>query len=262
MLRVDGEELTLRQGKQEYGIPLAAVARVHARQRAVEVTLKAPEGTAPASHRVEGVSEAAAIAFADAVTALLPPAVEGAPAIDGAALVVTRAAEPESATPIETFWRRVKWILWGSVLAIVAMCVLVSFVAHPVLIVFALITGVIGFPFAGAVALLLPDHLDRWLLPRRGITVIADYAHGAVGPNGYLYGDLDGNTWKYVDRSGRLRIEVSYDPRNPGKAVRADGRGKWWEAFILGTAAAVALFFLFGFCALPFLGEELMGPTP
>ena len=194
VFRFDSEELILRQGGQEHRIPLAAVARVRAERRAVEVALTAPAGAAPAVHGVEGVSEAAALAFAEAVTALLPPAAEGASDVDGAALVTTRAAEREPETPMEELRRRVKWIVLGSVLAITAMSVLVSVVAHPIMLIFVWLTGGVGFPFAGAVALLLPGLLERWRLPRHGITVTADYAHLREEPSLYLYADLDGNT--------------------------------------------------------------------
>lgn len=253
VLRVEGEELILRQGSREYGIPLAAVARVHARQRTVEVTLTAPAGTAPASHRIEGVAAAAATAFADAVTSLLPRPAEGAAPVDGSTLVTTRTPERESLTPRERFGRNIKRFLWASVLAIVVMCVIASLAQHPIAIIFVVIFGGLGFFFLGALLLIYPEVAELWLLPRRGITVIADYAHGAVGANGYLYGDLNGNTYTYFDTSGRLRIEVSYDPRRPGHAVRADGKGRALKTFLMLVTALTALAFLWGFLSTPFM---------
>ncbi|MCX4546256.1 hypothetical protein [Streptomyces sp. NBC_01565] len=142
------------------------------------------------------MSEAAATAFARAVNAVLPPPSSGSStAVDGSSLVTTRTAErePEAETPRETFRRRVKWLVAGSVLAIVAMSVLVSVVAHPVNIVFVVLCGVPGFTFSISAALLAPEALRPWRLPRHGITVTAENAHDAAQPSLYLYSDLDGN---------------------------------------------------------------------
>ncbi|GAA3368089.1 hypothetical protein GCM10020367_05040 [Streptomyces sannanensis] len=252
-LRALDEELILRRAHQEYHIPLAAIALVHAERRAVEVRLTAPTGTAPTVYRIEDVSEAAATAFAESVNAVLPPAAEGAAAVDGSTLVTTRTVEREPETPREAFRRRVKWFLVGSVLAIVAMSVLVSVVVHPVMMIFVWISGGVGFPFAGAVASLTPSLVERWRLPRHGITVTADYAHIAAEPSLYLYADLDGHTRTYFDTSGRLRIEISYDPRDPSKVVRADGKGRWGQTILLLMAGGIALLALVAFFATPFM---------
>ncbi|WP_405977092.1 hypothetical protein [Streptomyces sp. NBC_00158] len=252
-LRADGDELVLRRAGREHRIPFEAVDLVHAERRAVEVRLRATEGSAPAVYRIEGVSAAAATAFARAVHSALPPIPGGAAAVDGAALVTTRAAEREPLTPREEFGRRVKRMVWTSLLAIVAMSVVVSFATHPIMMIFVWITGGVGFPFAGAVLLLLPKAAERWRLPRHGITVTAEYAHSAAEPTLYLYGDLEGNTRTYFDTSGRLRLEVSYDPQDPGRVVRADGKGRWLEATVLTAAAAIAALALLAFLATPFM---------
>ncbi|MFD6972127.1 hypothetical protein [Streptomyces sp. NPDC059949] len=252
-LRVTGEELILRRARQEHRIPFAAVALVHAERRAVEVRLTAPAGTAPTVYRIENVSEAAAGAFARAVSAVLPPAAEGAAVVDGSTLVTTHAAERASETPREAFGRRVKRFVWGSVLAVVVMSVVVSVVVHPIMMIFVWILGAVAFPFAGAAVLLTPSVVERRRLPRHGITVIADYAHSAAEPSLYLYGDLDGNTRTYYDTSGSLRIEISFDPGDPGTVVRADGRGRWWQTILLLVTAGIALIALIGFLATPFM---------
>ncbi|WP_418956063.1 hypothetical protein [Streptomyces tritici] len=248
-LRCGDDGLVLRRGARETVIPLAAVAEVRADRRSVEVRLKAPAGAEPVVHRVDGVSEAAAAVFAPAVTRLLPSDGETA---DGAALVTVRDVEAEPPTFREVFRRRLKRYVWGSLLAIVAMCVVVSYAQHPVLIVPVVMTGGIGFFFAGGVLALAPDALRKWTLPRRGITVIADYAHQRQEPNLYLWGDQHGNTRAYFDTSRELRIEISYDPVDPGTVVRADGKGRVLESSLLLAAALVALLMLASFLALPF----------
>ncbi len=249
-LRVTGEELILRRARREHRIPFAAIALVEAEGRAVEVRLTAAAGTAPTVYRIEDVSEAAAGAFAGAVSAVLPPAVEGAAAVDGSTLVTTGAAERAPETPAEAFRRRVKRFAVGSVLAVVVMSVVVSVVVHPVMMLFVWLLGGVGFPFAVAVAALTPSAVERWRLPRHGITVMAVHAFSAAEPSLYLYGDLEGNTRTYHDRSGSLSIEISYDPRDPG-------RGRWREAILLLLAGAIALIALLLFLATPFLGFVL-----
>ncbi|CAM5233164.1 hypothetical protein GCM10010329_62620 [Streptomyces spiroverticillatus] len=246
-------ELVLHRSGLEHHIPLAAVARVHAERRAVEVTLTAPAGTVPTVYRVDGVSEIAAGVFARAVSDLLDPTAGGSEVPDGSALVTTRTAEREAITSREAFGRKVKRLVWGAVLAIVAMSVLVSFVTHPVIMLFAWILGGTGFGFAICVVLLAPSVLERWRLPRHGITVTAYSAAIADRPGLYLYGDQDGNTRTYVDTSGRLSIEVSYDPSDPGTVVRADGKGRAWPTAVLLFTALIALLLLAGFCATPFM---------
>ncbi|MEU6087317.1 hypothetical protein ABZ865_10990 [Streptomyces sp. NPDC047085] len=252
-LRATDQELILRRARQEYRIPFAAIAHVRAERRAVEVRLTAPAETVPTVHRIEGVSEAAAGAFAQAVSALLPPADDSTAVVDGSTLVTTRTAEREPETPREAFGRRVKRFVVGSVLAIVAMSVLVSVVVHPIMMIFVWLFGGVGFPFAGAVVLLAPTVVERWRLPRHGITVTADYAHSAAEPRLYLYTDLDGNTRTYYATSDRLRLEISYDPRDPGRVVRADGKGRWGQTILLLLAGGIALLMLAAFFATPFM---------
>ncbi|MFD4131264.1 hypothetical protein [Streptomyces goshikiensis] len=261
-LRVTDEELVLRQAHQEHHIPFSAIARVHAEQRAVEVRLTAPAGTAPTVYRVEDVSAAAATVFAQSVNAVLAPNASESPAsVDGSTLVTTRTATREPETEREALRRRVKWLVAGSVLAIVAMSVLVSVVAHPINIIFVVLCGVPGFTFSISAAFMVPQAVRPWQLPRHGITVTADNAHDAAQPSLYLYSDLDGNTLKYFDTSGRPSIEVSYDPREPAKAVRADGTGRWGPALFPLAAGAAGLLLLVLFFATPFMdfgpvGEE------
>ncbi|GLX21996.1 MULTISPECIES: hypothetical protein [Streptomyces] len=252
-LRAAEGELVLRRAGREHRIPFEAVALVHAERRAVEVRLRAPEGRAPDVYRIEGVSAVAATAFARAVHSALPPIPEGAAAVDGAALVTARPAEREPRTPREELGRRVKWMAWTSLLAVAVMSVVVSFATHPVMMIFVWLTGGVGFPFAAAVVLLLPKAAERWRLPRHGITVTAEYAHSAAEPTLYLYGDLEGYTRTFYDASGRLRLEVSYDPQDPGRVVRADGKGRWLEAVLLSSASAIAALALAAFLATPFM---------
>ncbi|MFE9560410.1 hypothetical protein ACFYM0_04815 [Streptomyces sp. NPDC006487] len=265
-LRVAEQELVLRRAPQEHRIPFAAIAHVHAEGRSVEVRLTAPAATAPTVYRVEDVSEAAATAFARAVNAALPPAGaagSGSVVVDGSALVITRTTEPEqeTRTPREAVHRKLKWLVAGSFLAIIAMSVIVVNFADPVNVVFTVLSGGIGFTFTIAAWLLAPEGLRPWRLPRHGITVTADHARDAAQPWLYLYSDLDGNTWRFLDSSGRHSLEVSYDPHDPGKAVRADGAGRWIPGILPLSSGIVGVLLLIAFLATPFMdfgpsGEE------
>lgn len=264
-LRVTDQELVLRRAPHEHRIPFAAIARVHAEGRAVEVKLTAPAATTPTVYRVEDVSEAAATAFARAVNAALLPAgaAAGSVVVDGSALVITRTVErePETRTPREAVYWKLKWLVAGSFLAMIAMSVLVVMFADPVNVVGVVLFGGIGFTFTIAAWLLAPEGLRPWRLPRHGITVTADYAHDSAQPWLYLYSDLDGNRWRFRDSRGRPSVEVSYDPSDPGKAVRADGAGRWIPGILPLSSGILGLVFLVAFLATPFMdfgpsGEE------
>ncbi|MFF9338248.1 MULTISPECIES: hypothetical protein [unclassified Streptomyces] len=99
VLRFAGGPVTLHRTDKEHHIPLAAISFVHAEGRSVAIVLTASGANEPTIYRVTDVDEAAALAFADAVTAALP----AVPAPDGAALVTTSAlrAAPEP--------RRARW---------------------------------------------------------------------------------------------------------------------------------------------------------
>ncbi|MFJ4965077.1 hypothetical protein ACIP6P_21935 [Streptomyces sp. NPDC088729] len=68
---------------------------------------------------------------------------------------------------------------------------------------------------------------------------------------------MEGNTRMHSDTSGRLRIDVSYDPRDPGTVVRADGEGRWGRTILVLFAGVIALTTLAGFLATPFLDPGL-----
>ncbi|MFF6881955.1 hypothetical protein ACFY9F_02090 [Streptomyces sp. NPDC012421] len=93
--------MTLHRPDKEHHIPLAAISFVHAEGRSVAIVLTASGANEPTIYRVTDVSEADALAFADAVTAALPEV----PAPDGAALVTTRAPRPPE--PPRTRWKAV-----------------------------------------------------------------------------------------------------------------------------------------------------------
>ncbi|MFZ3495075.1 hypothetical protein ACODT5_17950 [Streptomyces sp. 5.8] len=194
------------------------------------------------------------------MNAALPPAGAGSAVVDGSALVITRTTgrEPEARTPREAVYWKLKWLVAGSFLAIIAMSVVVVFFADPVNVVFTVLSGGVGFTFTIAAWLLAPEGLRPWRLPRHGITVTADYAHDSAQPWLYLYSDLDGNPRRFLDSSGRPSVEVSYDPLDSGKAVRADGAGRWIPGILPLSSGIVGVLLLIAFLATPFMD---FGPT-
>ncbi|MFD3662781.1 hypothetical protein ACFWVF_19640 [Streptomyces sp. NPDC058659] len=90
VLRYEVDALTLRRGDEEIRIPLQAVRDVIPDRRAVTVELRVPAGGAPVTHRIGGVSEAAAGLFAMGVGTALAALPEPDPSFDGASLVTTR----------------------------------------------------------------------------------------------------------------------------------------------------------------------------
>ncbi|MFB7939127.1 hypothetical protein [Streptomyces sp. NPDC056049] len=101
VLRFAGGPVTLHRADKEHHIPLAAISFVHAEGTSVAIVLTASGANEPTIYRVTDVSEAGALAFAEAVTAALPED----PAPDGAELVTTRA--PRAPEPPRTRRRTV-----------------------------------------------------------------------------------------------------------------------------------------------------------
>ncbi|MCX5393746.1 hypothetical protein [Streptomyces sp. NBC_00094] len=221
VLRSEGDDLVLSRADVETRIPLQAVRRIRAEGPAVAVELTAPAGTTPAVHQVDGVSEAAATFFADAVNATLPErAEEAGETADGSALVTVRAlTEPEQDRRTRVFR------LWVGAVALLTVVLTVAVwitaptpLALPILIV---------FPFGAAATTLgimgLKIVRDEWSLPRKGITVDAVRRDGTTDMFGvtgnYVYTDLHGQSRSMYAQSGAEIIQVAYHPQNPGTVV-------------------------------------------
>ncbi|MER7620054.1 DUF3592 domain-containing protein [Streptomyces sp. NPDC126503] len=210
-----GGPVTLRRTDKEHRIPLAAIQLVHAEGRSVSIVLTAPEGTEPRIYRVTDVSEAAALAFADAVTAALP----AEPAPDGAALVTTFAlADPPTRATRN-------WIVGGVVAAvIVAVDVFIALRApkgeYAFGFLMALVLGGIG---AFMVHVVGGETYRQWHLPRHGITVMGEFSHYTNNRKVYRFTDATGGRHTYTTTSGPGRIELAYDPRDPRRVVHPAG---------------------------------------
>ncbi|MFF6776599.1 hypothetical protein ACFY8W_24025 [Streptomyces sp. NPDC012637] len=253
-LRGDGEALTLRRPDEELRIPFAAIARVRAEKRRVAVELTAPAGAAPTEYRVEDVSAAAAVIFADAVNAALPARAAGDEAVDGATLVVTRSLRvavdetelpDDDATPAAYIRGG-----FGAAALVALLAALVWPVGEdPSRAIATLLVGMPGVAIATYAAPGIPMVWRRWYLPRHGVTVAGRhvYRHGTT-TNAYVA--TDGVTRYVRGSNGGRSIQVAYDPRNPERAVVR--RPEWVrdEVRPLTFFLVVAALFLGGACLL------------
>ncbi|MFE4615242.1 hypothetical protein ACFRJ7_03930 [Streptomyces sp. NPDC056747] len=213
-LQHEGDALLLSRRHDEVRIPLAAIAQVRAEGRSLTVELTAPAGATSYTHRIDGVSEAAAVMFAAAVNDALPGTAGRDTTADGTALVETRtrpAGERERKT------RLVMWWSAGAVGLVALLCVLIAVAGQPVGIVLFV---PLGFVAAGATVLGLVS-LNSWYrefrLTRHGITTLA--AEDPGRPGTYLYIDPAGLVRQVLTWPGRLSTAVSYDPRNPADVI-------------------------------------------
>ncbi|MFB6842125.1 hypothetical protein [Streptomyces sp. NPDC056361] len=227
VLQSEGDDLVLSRTDVETRIPLQAVRRIRAEGSAVAVELTAPAGTTPAVHRVDGVSEAAAAFFADAVNATLPErADEGGETADGSALVTVRALN-ESQQAIESQQDRGTRVLrrWVGAVALLTVVLTVAvwiaapaIIALPILVTLPLGATATTFGITG-----LKIARDEWYLPRKGIIVEAarhENMTDLFGKTGnYVYTDMHGQSRAVYAQKRAEIIQVAYHPQNPGNVV-------------------------------------------
>lgn len=195
-------------------IPLKAVAAVHGQDRAVEVTLTTARADRPAAvYAVHDASAAAVAVFSAAVQARLAERAPDDPPLEGEDLVTTLSTRNHQRPS-----RR----------ALAVAVAIAVFVAIDVTV------GVLGeservggllfvqlFTVAGMflVAVMGRGLYDGRRLPRHGITVMAELDHYTNNTKVYRYTDLDGEVHYYREATGGQQLELSYDPRNPSRAV-------------------------------------------
>ncbi|MEU6877117.1 hypothetical protein [Streptomyces sp. NPDC046712] len=200
------EGLILERPREELTIPGQAIARVRAEGGSVAVELRAPGGAAPAVHRIEGVSEARATAFADGVNSLL---LEPDEEVDGATLVVLRT--------IRTRWhqrhlRRFMWFMLGCLGAIVVLSVIAGVTGGAIYVVGTVMIGLFTAAALGAGLFEMGAWLHRRRVLRHGVK---DFARPANVPGTYLYVDNAGMTRTVSRFDSGPYVEVAYDPKDP-----------------------------------------------
>ncbi|MFC9705141.1 DUF3592 domain-containing protein [Streptomyces sp. NPDC056943] len=241
VLQFTGDALVWSRNDVEVSIPLQAIAHLRTEGRTVTVELLAQAGTAPAVHRVDGVSQAAAALFVPAVTAALPVRAEEAEEVDGSTLVSTRTvAEPEDEDdPWQRMLRNVALAIGGASIALALAVGLHGewLKAFMTLLVAALGGGLTAF---GAISLSLVYR--QWHLPRYGVTVEAEReaAYSYNGTGRYVYTDQHGMRHRISGKATTPTVHVAYDPSKPETAAicRSSLRNVGSALFPLGLLLA------------------------
>lgn len=243
MLGPEPDGLVLERPGEKLAIPFRAVARVRAEARSVTVELRAPAGTTPSRHRIEGVSAAAAVVFADGVNALLSDPVED---VDGGALVVVRTV---TTTALQRYRRRLGQVMLGYLGGVLALAVTVAFVGHER----TAMAGAVFVPTFGVLAALplwiglvsVGPWFKETLLRRRGVTVVATPADD---PMTFRYTDGGGVSRVVSHPGGAGSVQVAYDLRDPSDVVvLQDGSTRLFD-ITLGP-----FFVLVGLCGIAFM---------
>ncbi|MFJ8134351.1 hypothetical protein [Streptomyces hydrogenans] len=225
-LQAQDDVLVLSRRRKEKRIPLQAVRRVVAEGRALAVELTAPAGTIPVTYMVRGVSEVAATAFADAVTALLPEE----RAADGTALVTDSAP---AGSDDDGYTRAFRLTAWVTGLVAVGVAVLLGVVESVSRAVAFLVFTPIAVGIAAFGVAALSMQYREWTYPRYGITVEAVRR----GPRDYAYTDLHGVVRGAYISGSAPTIKVAYHSRNPADPVHA----KSWIAKAAATLVFLAV---------------------
>ncbi|WP_327260774.1 hypothetical protein OG444_04030 [Streptomyces sp. NBC_01232] len=226
VLRYEADSVTLRRGDEEIRIPLQAVRDVIPDRRAVTVELRAPAGGTPLTHRIDGVGEAAAGLFAMAVGTALAALPEPDPSFDGASLVTTVSLRtPRPPGPSVSTGEKAKGIAWlllalgPGLVTLIVTGVLVVMHGDAGMLILAVPMGLLTVFLNLASAVAAERTLQMWLLPRRGITVVAVRTSPYGKSGNYEYTDPSGQTHSYCRDAYASQIEISYHPDRPGSPI-------------------------------------------
>ncbi|WP_309051500.1 hypothetical protein [Streptomyces sp.] len=222
-LRHEDGALTLRRGDEEIRIPLQAVREVVPDRRAVTVELRVPAGSPPVTHRIDGVGDAAADLFAVAVGAALAALPEPAASFDGTALVTARSLR--TSRPPLSAGEKAKGLAWALVglgpglATLIVTSVLYVVHGEAGMLILAIPMGLVTVFLNLASTAAGERTFQMWLLPWRGITVMAVRTRPGGKAGTYEYTDPSGQTHSYHRSASASRIEISYHPDNPSHPV-------------------------------------------
>ncbi|WP_399933509.1 hypothetical protein [Streptomyces kanamyceticus] len=240
---LDSGRLTVRRGRLITYIPLAAVREVRPRgDKALEVVL-----TDGALHRVEGGNAYATAAFLTALNNALPE--ERDPA--GSALITT-----EDDGFVLKIWQA--WTGGAAVLAVYVGYVWWTGATHGGNMGFLAFVGALGTLIGLLCALaVLGNAVDRVILARRGITVLAKRAYHPNGKKAryYTFTDTSGNEYTQ-DAPNRVteNIHVVYDPRMPSRYKARETLFMITLKHLSGGALSLGVLWLGGWAVLaPYL---------
>ncbi|WP_405855274.1 hypothetical protein OG361_19580 [Streptomyces sp. NBC_00090] len=239
VLQFTGDVLMWSRNAEEVSIPLQAIAHVRAEGRTVTVELVAPSGTAPAVHRVDGVSEAAAALFVPAVTAALPVRAEEDETVDGSTLVSTHTVPEPEDDPWQRMLRNVAIAIGGVSLA---LALAVGLQGEWLGVLMALLVAPLGLGLSAFGAVMVYLAYLQWYLPRYGITVEAEKAveYTYNGTASYAYTELDGTRRHISGKSISGTPYVAYETSGTDRRAVCYSPFKvaWDMVFALGLLLA------------------------
>ncbi|WP_405853526.1 hypothetical protein OG361_13340 [Streptomyces sp. NBC_00090] len=250
-LRAQGQALILRRAREEMHIPLEAIERVRAEGRAVAVELTAPAGTTPCVQRFEGVDEAAAVTFAEAVNAALPTegkVADGSTHLSGERL----GGDPHATKALRALKRGT---LYGA-LAVVALCALVIVTGHAGAIILIIPFGFMGLGFLAGGSAVAYIPYREWHIRRHGVTVVAERIPGERGLFEYM--DPTGLRRNVNSTAAAWTIDVAYDPQDPGR-VTTLGKRTWLRFDGILAALCIGLGLLFTAGVITLVVTSLLG---
>ncbi|MGV9451595.1 hypothetical protein [Streptomyces sp. NPDC003635] len=232
--RLVHDGVVLERAGEEVAIPLTAIERVTVDGRRAAIELTMPHGAEPHAHCVEDGSAAAVTAFAEAVNRLLPQREEGEPRADGSLLVGIRSLGVQDRTLTAGSAALIALLLGaGALLVAVGVAGGARYSAM-------LVPAYIGLLVGWLTAFLPGRSLYRSSRLRRiGITVIAQFSHNADRMRVYRYTDTSGESHFHSTTSHERRIEITYDPGDPSRAVIRESvamRGMTMVLALVGSA--------------------------
>lgn len=255
---LENRSILLEEGGVRRRIPLEAVEVVRldgARRPAVQIVLTAPPGASGAAYRVDGRNTASATAFVEAAGRALPGRDADAPREDGAArVVVLPRADDRSRRRSARDWLVIATLLTPVALYVTGLIVLIAHgdVFGVILWLLGLKPLAIGLFLYGASARTL---YDRWLLRRRGISVLATFDHTQGKKQIFGFVDAEGVRRFFEPDHAAEPVGVAprgvaavYDPRH-AERVKAVLPVRTWVLRTLGvvfggTSLLVLAFFL------------------
>ncbi|MBV7697007.1 hypothetical protein [Streptomyces sp. TRM70350] len=220
---LEGRALLLEQKGSRRRIPIAAVeeARVTGRGgRSVEVVLWGEGGVPGPVFAVQGRDAEAALRLVEVVNRARP---ETGPPQGGAALVDVLAVGPAEARRGNRRRRALDFAVLAVYLGGIAGLAMAGRPFRALLWATGVLPLALGLLLVGPA---LVAARRRWVLRKRGVAVVAVFAHGGGQKKYYRYNDLAGGVHEIrADYAARGiggdsgRIEVVYDPEDPGTAV-------------------------------------------
>ncbi|WP_225826255.1 hypothetical protein [Streptomyces naphthomycinicus] len=240
----ENDALIVRRPHEQTHIPLKAISRVLAEGQSVTIELTAAPTTERTHvHRVwDVVDAAAAVAFADAVNAALPGRTGETEAVDGADLVSgERLYQPS----YRNWLRGMKRGAFVAALVAIGSCVLVGFMGSPGAMIFIIpfsFFGILIFTFG---AFLAYAPVEERYLRKHGVRTAAIRLQDQPGL--YAYTDPGGVVRTVRHSIPTWSIEAAYDPRDPGRVLPLQSRGRRIrDAVLVAFTLGIGLLFAGG----------------